>query len=133
MRNAAGLVQRILLNSSLQLPFTTSAVRSAAAAAAVATASARSYASSAALIMTEFGVPEHVLKLSSVEIPLPESLGENEVLINILAVSCGVFFIFLLYRRHCFPPYIFHFSWFNFYNEQISSPPSTIIFSAGSY
>ena len=84
MRNAAGLVQRILLSPALQSSLGTAALKTTAAA--VASVTARSYASAAALVMTEFGVPEHVLKLASVDVPLPESLGENEVIINILAV-----------------------------------------------
>jgi hypothetical protein len=84
MRNAAGVLQRVLFSPSLRLPSTTSVLGTAAAA--VATTSARAYASTAALVLNEFGVPENVLKLANVEIPSPESLGENEVLINIMAV-----------------------------------------------
>lgn len=102
MRNAAGILQRVLFNPSLQLPFTTSVLGTAAAA--VATTSARSYASTAALVLREFGVPEHVLKLTNVEVPLPESLGENEVLINILAVRF-LFFFFCLYSFTSVLPY----------------------------
>ena len=47
----------------------------------------RPFASGAALIMHEFGAPEEVLKLADHALPNPESLGDNEVLINILAVS----------------------------------------------
>ena len=40
-----------------------------------------------ALTLQEFGVPEKVLKMSDGPIPSSASLGDNEVLINILAVS----------------------------------------------
>ena len=46
-----------------------------------------SYSTGAALVMTEFGVPEQVLKLTDHVLPSPTTLGDTEVLINILAVS----------------------------------------------
>jgi hypothetical protein len=96
MRNAVGLVHRLaLLTPSL------STLAPLGSTAATAAFTRRSYASAAALVMSEFGVPEHVLKLATVDIPLPESLRDNEVLINILAVS----FYF-------FPENISYFSFF---------------------
>jgi len=97
MRNAAGVLQRVLFNPSRQLPFTTPVLGTAVAAVAT---TARSYASAAALVLNQFGVPENVLKLAHVDVPSPDSLKENEVLINIMAV------------RHFFPcclfsPYLF--------------------------
>lgn len=47
----------------------------------------RSFATGAALVMEKFGVPEQVLRLNTdVGPPSPESLGDHDVLINILAV-----------------------------------------------
>ena len=49
----------------------------------------RGYASSAGLVMQEFGTPEKVLKFAEQAIPAADTLGDNEVIINILAVSFG--------------------------------------------
>ena len=71
MQYAVGVAQQGILSTSLRPLFV------------------RSFASGAALIMNRFGVPEDVLKLTHNNLsPLdPSTLGENEVLINILAVS----------------------------------------------
>ena len=62
----------------------------------------RCYSKSAALVIDDFGVPEKVLKLHDYEVPAPDKLGDNEVLINILAVRLLFwwwFFRFLCYRK----------------------------------
>lgn len=46
---------------------------------------ARGYASSAALVMQEFGTPEKVLKFTEQSLPSADALGDNEVIISILA------------------------------------------------
>lgn len=50
----------------------------------------RCYSKSAALVIDDFGVPEKVLKLHDYEVPSPDKLGDNEVLINILAVRQSI-------------------------------------------
>lgn len=55
----------------------------------------RCYSKSAALVIDDFGVPEKVLKLHDYEVPSPDKLGDNEVLINILAVRLFSFVSFL--------------------------------------
>jgi hypothetical protein len=57
----------------------------------------RCYSKSAALVIDDFGVPEKVLKLHDYEVPSPEKLGDNEVLINILAVRLLLLVRFLCY------------------------------------